>query len=234
MSDLFQLNPNYLPFQLFSWPHIMTLIITVLLLICLYKYKFYIKTRYQRLLRYTLIAILITGEVAFHLWYIYHDKWSIQVNLPLQISTISMYLGVIMLLTRNQRVFEVTFFIGTVGATFAMITPELFFGFPHMRFFHFFIVHIAIIIANFYMVWIEGFQATWRSIVKAFFVLNIIAAMVFTINHSIDANYMFLNQAPRGVSLIDVLGPYPWYILSLEAIALLSFTVIYIIVFKRP
>lgn len=55
------------------------------------------------------------------------------------------------------------------------------------------------------------------------------AAIVFPLNfiHP-DMNYMFLKHAPLGGSLIDLLGPWPWYILSLVGVALVLFVIAYL------
>ena len=38
-----------------------------------------------------------------------------------------------------------------------------------------------------------------------------------------DGNYMFLRQPPPDGSLLDVMGPWPWYIVSAAALALVLF-----------
>lgn len=195
-------------------------------------YRHAIKQKGAGILKYSLLVILIGGEITFHLWFFVHGEWDLTTNLPLQLSSLSLYLCAIMLITNHYKMFEVTFFISVVGGFIAMITPELFFGFPHMRFFHFFIVHAAMIASSFYMVWIEGFKATARSVIRSFITLNIIAAFVFMVNQLIDANYMFLAGKPSNVSVIDFLGPYPWYIIPLEIIAFTSFWMLYFIYFK--
>jgi hypothetical integral membrane protein (TIGR02206 family) len=45
-------------------------------------------------------------------------------------------------------------------------------------------------------------------------------ALVGVVNWLLGSNYLFIAHKPDTPSLIDVLGPWPWYILSLEALAL--------------
>ncbi|UOQ84034.1 YwaF family protein [Gracilibacillus salinarum] len=232
MEGIFSFDQAGYPFHMFSFSHLLLIAIAAGLLICLFIFKERIRETYKRPFKYTLIVLLILGELSFHLWYLVHDRWDIQLNLPLQLCSISLYLCTIMLLTKNYKVFEVSFFVSMTGAFIAIITPELFFGFPHMRFFQFFIVHITIVIACFYMVWIEEFKPAFGSVIRAYAVLNIIAGFVFIVNQLIGSNYMFLAEKPSNASILDFLGPYPWYILSLEVVALALFMLIYFTLFK--
>lgn len=233
MEGLYSFNRADYPFQLFSLSHISMILITFVLLACIYFFRENIKGKYEKHLKYTLLVCLIAGDILFHLWYLVHDRWDFVINLPLQLCSISLYLCAFMLVTRNYKVFEVSFFISMTGALIAIITPELFFGVPHMRFFQFFIVHIAIVLACFYMVWFEGYKPTAKSVIRAFVVLNIIAGFVFIVNQLIGSNYMFLARKPSNASMIDFLGPYPWYILALEVIALTLFIGLYLALFKK-
>ncbi len=38
-----------------------------------------------------------------------------------------------------------------------------------------------------------------------------------------DGNYMYLRHTPPGGSLLDLMGPWPWYIASAAALALALF-----------
>ncbi|PXW91793.1 putative integral membrane protein (TIGR02206 family) [Streptohalobacillus salinus] len=233
MESLYSFNQSAYPFELFSLSHMSMILVTIILLVLLYFLRDRATRKTKTYIKYTLIAALIGGEVFFHGWYLANNRWDIIYNLPLQLSSISIYLCTFMLVTKNYRVFEISFFISMTSALIAIITPELFFGAPHLRFFQFFIVHIAIVLACFYMVWFEGYKATATSVIRAFLVLNFIVGCVFIINHLTGANYMFLSRKPNNATVIDLLGPYPWYILALEAIALSSFILLYLALFKR-
>lgn len=43
---------------------------------------------------------------------------------------------------------------------------------------------------------------------------------------------MFLSHKPENASLLDVLGPYPWYILSLEGL-LITLSIIVWVIFRE-
>ncbi|SFL70669.1 conserved hypothetical integral membrane protein TIGR02206 [Gracilibacillus orientalis] len=232
MEGLLSFNQTDYPFQLFSLSHICMVLLTLGLLICMYIFRGSIRGTNKRLFKYALIAFLILGEVSFHVWYLLNDRWDVLINLPFQLCSISLYLCTIMLLTRNYKVFEVSFFVSMIGAFVALVTPELFFGFPHMRFIQFFIAHITIILSCFYMVWIEEYKPTLGSVMRAFIVLNIMAGFVFIVNKLIGSNYMFLAEKPINASIIDYLGPYPWYIIPLEVMALTLFMLLYFAVIK--
>jgi hypothetical integral membrane protein (TIGR02206 family) len=133
-----------------------------------------------------------------------------------------------MLFTRNSFLFEITYFLGVGGAVQAILTPELGYDFPHYRYFHFFLAHIAIILASLYMIWFEGLRPTFRSVLKAFAMLNVIALLGYMVNQVTVGNYMFLSRKPSNPSIIDLLGPYPWYILSLELVAFVIFCLLYL------
>ena len=50
------------------------------------------------------------------------------------------------LLRRNQILYEIGYFWGIVGTLNAVLTPQLDLGFPHYRFFQYFIVHGGIVV----------------------------------------------------------------------------------------
>lgn len=216
------------PFKLFSISHIIAIILTLVGVLFLFLVRNRITPKGKLVLKVGLIASLFLSELTFQLWYLLRGEWTIETNLPFQLCSLSLYLCVIMLLMGSYRLFEVTYFASMAGALIAVITPELFYGFPHIRYFQFFIAHAAIILSAFYMIWMEGFHVTFISVIRAFISLNAIALMVYFIDRITGANYMFLAHKPYNMSPIDYLGPYPWYLLSLEFVAFFVFLLLYL------
>ncbi|MFA9557054.1 TIGR02206 family membrane protein [Evansella sp. AB-rgal1] len=208
-----------------SYAHIFILLLFGVCVIWMYLHR---QKSYMIKVRWVLLAILLLSEILLLIWTISNNMWTVRSNLPLNLCTISIYLSAFMLITRSYRVFEIIYFFGIGGALQALLTPDLFYTFPHFRFVHFFIAHIAIILAILYMIWVYKMTPTWKSIVKSFITLNIIAFFVFLVNIQTGANYMFLARKPKGPSILDWLGPYPWYILSLEVLTLTMFILLYL------
>ena len=67
-----------------------------------------------------------------------------------------------------------------------------------------------------------------RSILRAWIALNLLAGVAALVNWALGTNYLYLGGKPAGASLLDWLGPWPWYLLSVEALALFSFALWYL------
>lgn len=216
------------PFVLFSSPHLFVLGVSIGVILLLYHFRSKIRENgYQPYIRYGLAGVLLLTEIGFQLWHMDTENWSAAYMLPLQLCSVSLLLSVVMLLRKSYRLYEIVFFWGLGGAGQAMITPELFYPFPHFRFFHFFIAHLCILLACLYMTWVEQYRPTHQSIWKATISLNLLLPVALVANWLTGGNYLFVSHKPGNPSLLDYLGPYPWYIASLEIVAILLFYVLY-------
>ena len=118
---------------------------------------------------------------------------------------------------------ELAYFWGLGGTLQALWTPDLGEGFPSWEFIQFFWSHGGILLSIVYLIAVRGFRPRPGSIVRVFVATNFYALFAGALNFAFGWNYGYLRRAPSQPSLIDYLGPWPWYILSLELIALLSF-----------
>ena len=172
--------------------------------------------------------VLLAGEVLLQYWYITTKSWKIEFGLPLQLCDVSIFMSIIMPILRSYQIFEVVYFIGIGGAIVAIVSPELWLGFPHFRFYHFFISHAVIILASAYMVWIQGYKPKLVSLWKLLIFLNVFGAFVFGVNSLVNANYMFISKPTYNNTFFNHLGPYPWYLISMEGITLVISILLYL------
>ncbi|MCY9590149.1 TIGR02206 family membrane protein [Paenibacillus chitinolyticus] len=216
-------------FTAFSGAHWAALTVFAALVLALYGSRNWF-TRGNRALRgrIAIALILVLCETGLNVWYAAEGIYDVRYTLPLELCSISLYLSVFMLLFKSRLLFQVVYFTGIGGALMALATPVLWYAFPHFRFFEFFAAHIAIILGVLYLIWVEGFRPTFKSVFLAMGYLNVLLVAVGTANFLTGGNYMFLAHKPETASLLDYLGPYPWYLLSLEAAALVIFLLMYL------
>jgi hypothetical integral membrane protein (TIGR02206 family) len=74
---------------------------------------------------------------------------------------------------------------------------------------------------------VERYRPHWSSIKRVFIWVNIYLIIVTIINLLIGSNYLYTLHKPHIITLLDFLGPWPWYLLSAELIALILFLILY-------
>lgn len=222
MNNLFGHKYDLFPFEIFSMPHFLMITACISGVLLLYYFRDHFR-KYDKATRSFMFIILFGLETMYHLWLWKDGYWDVSFTLPLQLCSLSLILCLILLVTKSQLIFQIVYFIGVVGAFMAIITPELFLGFPHFRYFQFFITHIFIIWTCLYFVFIHHYKATKKGLFASFLFLNASAALAFIANKLTGGNYMFLAHKPSNGSLLDYFGPYPYYILILEGVALFFF-----------
>lgn len=221
------------PFVLFSTQHLIAIALIALVnLTILYisrQPNQDLKDRFKRWFPKTLAILLLVNESLWHIWNLVTGQWTIQTMLPLHLCSVFVFLSAYMLLSKNYRVYEFAYFLGIGGAIQPILTPDLgIYAFPHFRYYQVFLSHGGIVTAALYMTLIEGYRPTWSSLGKTILYMNIYMVIVGAINALIGSNYLFIAHKPETASLIDVLGPWPWYILVLEGIGLVLFTLLYV------
>lgn len=183
----------------------------------------------KRNARFVMVGLILVIKTSWHSWNVYYDNWSIQHHLPLHLCAVTAWCSVYILLTRSYRVYEIVYFVGIAGATQALLTPEAdMYALPHFRAVQTFAGHGMIVIALVYMTTIEGFRPTWSSIWKTMLVANVYMVAVTGINYLIGSNYMYTMRKPSAASVLDLMGPWPWYLIPAELLALSLFVLLYL------
>lgn len=177
-----------------------------------------------------LLGIVLVLSKLVRLWYAYDIEKSLtwQNGLPMHLCDWACVTSIIALATRNQTAYELTYFWGLAGTLQAVLTPDLDFDFPDPRFITFFVSHCGIIVVLVYMTLGLRFRPTWWSILRVVAWGQVYIAAAAAIDWAIGANYGYLRAKPLNPSLLDHLGPWPWYILSLEVLAVLFYVVYYL------
>lgn len=176
------------------------------------------RLRGSRRARAALAAAAVVVEGAMLVERAWRRDWDVYA-LPFELCSLMIWLTAVMVLTGNRRLYDITFFLGILGACQALATPDLAAPFPTLEFAHFFIGHILIVFSNLYMTIVEGYRPTLGSALRAFGWLQVLALPAAAVNLAAGTNFMFLARKPPSASLLDLLSPWPWYLLELELVA---------------
>jgi hypothetical integral membrane protein (TIGR02206 family) len=215
-------------FVLLGPSHLVTLGITVAAILGLFFWGRSLPARAKLVVRTGLAGLLISNEIAWHAWTIATDQWSVRTMLPLHMCSVTTWLSILGLLRPNLVTYEFVYFLGITGAGHTVATPDIgIYGFPHLRFFLTLVGHAAIVVTGAYLTFAEGYRPTWASIRRVLVWTNVYLVAIFFLNKAIGSNYMYVAHKPATASLMDVLGPWPWYILALEAVGVLHMLALY-------
>ena len=172
-----------------------------------------------------LAAILVAAEVG---WWIYlavtgAGEAELATALPLQLCDAAIFIAALALLLRTQLLVEVTYFWGLAGTMQAVITPDLPQHFPSFPFFQYYVAHGGIVTAALFLVVGLGQWPRRDSLLRVLAITIAYVLVVGAIDAATGSNYMYLRSKPASGSLLDLLGPWPWYIAwaALVGIALL-------------
>jgi hypothetical integral membrane protein (TIGR02206 family) len=140
-------------------------------------------------------------------------RLSWQQGLPLELCDLAAFATAYALWTRGQAAFELAWFWGLAGTLQALLTPTVAYGFPHPEYFRFFVLHAGIVIGVLYLGPGLGLAPRRGAVWRVYGWTAIYAACVALVDWALSANYFYLCRKPEG-SILEHLGPWPWYIVA--------------------
>lgn len=173
--------------------------------------------------RITLAAILIADGVVWHSYrYFVHGVRPPEI-LPLEMCDAAFWLTAAALLTLRAPIFDVAYYWGVAGSGMAVLTPYVRAPIHTLQSFQYFTAHGLLIVGVLYLILSRQAQPRGRSWWFAWCALNVYGVAVAVVDFFGGTNFMYLRQKPASSSVFDFLGPWPWYIVGADVIALLLF-----------
>ena len=185
--------------------------------------------RVERTIAFTLGGLLLLNYLSNIMFVRRFSAVTWAQTLPLQLCDWAMFVIIVAMWTGRRRWFEVAYFWGIGGTLQAIITPNLRYGFPDLRFISFFVAHSAIIIGIVFLMLVHKFRPSPGSIVRTFLWTEFYFVITFTIDLLTGVNYGFLLHKPEAFSLLSYLSEArPLYLLQMHGLALLFFGALYL------
>jgi hypothetical integral membrane protein (TIGR02206 family) len=149
--------------------------------------------------------------------------WTPGFNLPLQLTDAVTLVSILALWSPRPLLVELVYFWALTASLGAVITPDLGQPFPSIFYFTYFTIHSGAVVAACLLVFGRRlFPRPW-AVWRVFALTAVFAALAGAGNLLTGGNYMFLREKPSSASLLDLMGPWPWYIPSTAALALAMF-----------
>jgi hypothetical integral membrane protein (TIGR02206 family) len=145
--------------------------------------------------------------------------WSPATSLPLALCDIATLVAAAALWWEVPILVELTYFWGLAGSLQSLLTPDLRVGFPSMEFFEYVVGHSAIVTAAAFLVFgLRHYPRSW-AVPRCLGITAAYTALVGGVDALTGGDYMYLRRPPASWTLLRLLGPWPWYVLSAAAVA---------------
>ena len=201
-------------FTNFSAAHFLPILLAVAVILLIRRFQQPLRRwKSEEKLRYGLAFALIICEMSYF-WRLVGVP-ALQPNpvdhLPITVCGWVVVFCSYMVIGKSQMLFDISYFWLFSGTIFALITPTVitYTGPTRFRYYQFWLEHTLGYIAIFYMIFVHGMRPTFRSAVRSYTALGILAVIAYCANQLIGpgANYLFMAKPEDTPSILDILPP---------------------------
>ena len=201
-------------FSNFTFAHFAPVLLAIGLILLMWKCQDRIRGfKHEKLLRYLIAFTLIFSEMSYY-WRLIAMP-SLGPNpvdhLPITVCGWAAVFCSYMVIGKSQTLFDICYFWLFSGSIFALITPTVitYTGPTRFRYYQFWLEHTMGYIAVFYMIFVHKMRPTFKSAIKSYGALWVLATIAFFANRLIGpgANYLFMAQSEDTPSVLDILPP---------------------------
>ena len=208
------------------WIFIISICVSVIVLLVCLGYTLNDRSRYSFGL---IIAIFLASSYIYnHAYQISIGAWMLEHSLPLHLCGMSTILSIVVLVYPKQNLYEFLYFVGISGAIHSLLTPEFSIGSEGFLFYEYFISHGGILLSSLYLTIALGMRPRQGSWWKVFLYSQLLIPLVGGINYLIDANYIYLCEAPDVDNPLMFTKVWPYYIPAVQFIAFIHCFVLYL------
>ena len=165
-----------------------------------------------------IVAIAVLGVKIAELLFRHHYYGeTVAELLPLHLCQIVIILSIFMMFFHSEVLFQPVYF-WSIGAFFAILMPDIRDGMSNFASQSFFITHFFILFSTAYAFVHFRFRPTKAGFLCSFLLLVTLAFIMYFVNNKLGTNFLYVNHPPVTKSLMDFMGPWPYYIFSLAGI----------------
>lgn len=141
-------------------------------------------------------------------------RFDIATTLPIQLCDLAWVAAAVALWTHRRTAVALTYYWALVLSTQGLITPSLNRDFPDPKFIAFWGMHLLIVWSAIFLTWGLDLRPSWRGYRTTVTITICWLAAVFGVNAVLGTNYGYVNHKPHVASMLDLLGPWPTYVVA--------------------
>jgi hypothetical integral membrane protein (TIGR02206 family) len=174
-----------------------------------------------------IVGVVLIADVGAYLGAeVAAGTFSARSSLPLAACNAAVVVAALACFTWWAPLVALTYFVGLAGTIQGLATPDLSTPFPHLVFFEYVAGHLGVVAAAVILVagarLVPARGVVWRT----YLIVAGYTAFVGLVDALTGADYMFLRKPPANTTLLSALGPFPWYIASAAALAVVLFALL--------
>lgn len=204
-------------FENFSLAHFIPLILLGLIIFLIIKYKDKLANlKFEKNICLTLAFIAIITEMSYFWRLIGIEDLNANPvdHLPITVCGWTVIFCSFLAATKNQTLYDISYFWLFSGTIFALIMPTVitYTGPTRFRYYQFWLEHSIGYIIIFYMTFVHKMRPTFKSLIKSYVALFILAVVAYFANRVIGpgANYLYMAKPEDTPSILDILPKVFW------------------------
>lgn len=180
--------------------HILPIILMIIAIILIYKYREKIRNyKYESRIRYILAFVMLIVEMSFFWRLLYVGTEGVYntllTYLPIQMCQWGLIISVFTIISKSKKLFSISYFITLLFASIALLYPMVILktGPRYYRYYQFWLEHILPIISVFYLIFVHNMNPDYKGIYRTFLVTIPLASVAIIANSKIEgARYLYL------------------------------------------
>ena len=175
----------------------------------------------------TLAVLIVVNEAGWWVWLAFNGRYTLDFALPLQLCDVACFVTSIALWTRDRTFCELAWFWGLAGTANGLITPDI--GsehFPQFLYLQYFGTHGGIVAGAFLLVVGLRLEPRRWAVARVYAITLGLLAVDALVDLLTGGDYLYLRHPPGVNNLLDLLGPWPWYVVVAAGLALVIFAIL--------
>jgi hypothetical integral membrane protein (TIGR02206 family) len=176
---------------------------------------------WQRAVARVLAVVLVANLAVWQAVTVAGGAWSAAADLQVDLCPVTAVVAAVALWRPRPLLVELAYFWGCAGTIQGLLQPDTRYHFPSYWYFEFYVTHAGVVLAALFLVVGLRLRPRPGAVPRVFAMTLAFTGLAAVADVVTGGNYMYLRDKGPAGTLLDLMGPWPWYIGSGAALALL-------------